>query len=135
MEFFKVHIKGGHLLKNAHAYMPIFQLMTPLDMYLKKLRKIFPNFPKRNKIKTPNFHLRGDLSRTKSQVGWFYFEKRWGTNKTKSVSICHGHLLVSGLRSIPIFNYYSTPLLLQTTMRIISSTKNTMHIFLESPFR
>ena len=43
-------IKGGHQLKNAHAYVrrecrtQDFVIQTPLDMYLKNLRKIFRNF-------------------------------------------------------------------------------------------
>ena len=57
-DFFKVHIKGGYQLKNAHACMRMhmcsrmphawFCNLDPLDMYLKKLRKIFPNFPQKN---------------------------------------------------------------------------------------
>ena len=65
-EFFKVHIKGGLNYKimraacarahmRAHACTRIFQLMTPLHMYLKKLRKIFPNFPEKNKIENHHF--------------------------------------------------------------------------------
>ena len=65
-EFFKVHIKGGLNYKimraacarahmRAHACTRIFQLMTPLHMYLKKLRKIFPNFPQKNKIENHHF--------------------------------------------------------------------------------
>ena len=47
--------RGGHQEVHAHACTRIFQLMTPLHMYLKKLRKIFPNFPEKNKIENHHF--------------------------------------------------------------------------------
>ena len=52
------------------------------------------------------------MSRTFSQEGWGYFEKKVGTNQIKSVSICQGHLLVSGRGPNPTFIYYITPLLI-----------------------
>ena len=37
---------SAHVCKHAH-----FSIHDPLDMYLKQLRKIFPNFPKKKKLK------------------------------------------------------------------------------------
>ena len=46
---------------------------------------------------------------------WLVFwGQKWGTNEIKCVSICHGHLLVSGRIPNPTFIYYSTPLFKRT---------------------
>ena len=64
-EFFKVHIKGGLNYKIMHAACAStyacacmhahFSIDDPLDMYLKKIRKIFPNFLKKNNIENHHF--------------------------------------------------------------------------------
>ena len=47
-----LYISRGKNKKDACAYMHIFQLMTPHDIYLKKFRKLFPNY---FKIWNPTF--------------------------------------------------------------------------------
>ena len=38
--------------------------------------------------------------------GFFFSQKKWGTNKIEYVCICHGHPWVSGQNSIPTFTNY-----------------------------
>ena len=42
--------------------------------------------------------------------GFFFSQKKWGTNKIEYVCICHGHPWVSGQNSIPTFTNYPPPL-------------------------
>ena len=52
----KWHIKGGLNYKKPCVRMHVhLSIHDPLDMYLKKLRKIFPNFPKKNLIENHHF--------------------------------------------------------------------------------
>ena len=93
----------------AHACMRIFQLMTPLDMYLKKLKKYFQIFYKKKlKIiifKNSKFSIKGGAVGAYFGKGLgFFVEKKWG--RIKSVSICNGHLHVSGLSPNTTFIYY-----------------------------
>ena len=42
--------------------------------------------------------------------GFFFSQKKWGTNKIEYVCICHGHPWVSGRNSIPTLPNYHLPL-------------------------